>query len=208
MPELIGKYSHPDHVKQQYGVIEACLKRLLRDGKPESTLCPHPEQVRTVRRLIYGYGDTLFIARTGFGKSLILHSYSILTGRITIQLVPLTGLGEQQQRDIAEFPGARPCMITADSRRAEHSWLQSIQRGLYTHVLLSPEQALSKVFKGALMKPDFQARIGLVAIDECHLIHQWKNFRTQFAMLGQLRLLLREDIVWFGCTATASSAFI
>jgi len=52
--------------------------------------------------------------------------------------------------------------------------------------------------------PEFQSKIGLVAIDECHLVQQWKGFRENFAMLGQLRQLLREDVLWFGCSATLS----
>jgi superfamily II DNA helicase RecQ len=47
-----------------------------------------------------------------------------------------------------------------------------------------------------------QRMIGLVAIDECHLIKQWQDFRDKFTMLGELRLILRDHVVWFGCTAT------
>jgi hypothetical protein len=56
---------------------------------------PYSEQVRTVRRLVYEKGDTFLIARIGFGKSLILHSYSVLTGKITIQIILLNKLDEE-----------------------------------------------------------------------------------------------------------------
>jgi hypothetical protein len=41
---------------------------------------------------------------------------------------------------------------------------------------------------------ELQARIGLVAIDECHPVEE---FRHEFTMLG-----LHQDVVWFGCPAT------
>lgn len=95
MPSLIARFATETGVAQQYRVVELCLQRILHIMKPGSGLRPHPEQVRVVRRLIYGKGDTLFIARTGFGKSLVLQSYSILTGQSTLQIVPLDKLREE-----------------------------------------------------------------------------------------------------------------
>lgn len=204
MPALVQSYAQENRIEQQYDVIEYCLKRLLRYGKSGSLLCPHSEQIRILRRLIYGHGDTLLIARTGFGKSLILHAYSILTGQITIQLVPLNGLGDQQKKDIAKIPGINPCLVTSDTKRDNFDLLKEIEEASYTHILLSSEQALFKEFKHILLNADLQAKIGLVAIDECHLIKQWENFRGKFAMLDQLRMLLRQNILWFGCSATLS----
>jgi len=66
-------------------IFAACMRRLL-CGK-------EPKEQRNLRRLVLGLGDTLLLAKTGFGKSIIFHAYSILTGKITIQLVPLSKLG-------------------------------------------------------------------------------------------------------------------
>ncbi len=63
------------------------------------------------------------------------------------------------------------------------------------HVLVGPEQASSMSFRDALKSPELQARIGLVAIDECHLVKQWESFRPTFTMLGELRTILRQDVV-------------
>ncbi|EEH06948.1 ATP-dependent DNA helicase [Histoplasma capsulatum G186AR] len=207
MPQVVMSYAEPESIDKQQDVIEHCLRRILQGPRPDPkcTLRPHIEQVRMLRRMIYGYGDTLFIARTGYGKSLILQSYTILTGKITIQLIPLNKLGDQQTDDIAQFPSTNPCLISASNLQGEEHLLKRIQQCEYTHILLSPEQALSKQFQCILQDPTLQEKIGLVAIDECHLITQWSGFRGQFARLGHLRLLLREDIVWFGCSATLSS---
>ena len=84
MPSLVMAFTDEKGVPHQYSIIEACLRRILQEMSPGSDRSPHPEQIRTVRRLVYGKGDTLLIARTGFGKSLILHSFSVLTEKITL----------------------------------------------------------------------------------------------------------------------------
>lgn len=63
------------------------------------------------------------------------------------------------------------------------------------HVLIGPEQASSRKFGKALKGTEFQARIGLVAIDGCQLVLQWERFRPAFTMLGQRRTILRGNIV-------------
>lgn len=55
----------------QKPLLEACLEQMLKIDKPLQSRKPFPEQIRTLYRLIFGEGDTILIARTGFGKSLI-----------------------------------------------------------------------------------------------------------------------------------------
>jgi hypothetical protein len=95
MPHLISQFTGEDSVFNQYSVIEVCLKRIFREISLGIDRSPHSEQVRTIRRLVYGKGDILLIARTGFGKSLILYSFSVLTGKIIIQLTSLNKLGKE-----------------------------------------------------------------------------------------------------------------
>ena len=186
----------------QEEVVRACLQRILDSKDQGARYSPRPEQVRTLRRLIFGKSDVLLIARTGFGKSLIFHAYTVLTGKITLQLIPLTKLGDEQMDDIRRLDGAKPCLLNARTRAAEKGLIMRIASGEFTHVLLGPEQASSRSFRKALKSPELQAQIGLVAIDECHLVTQWEKFRPAFTLLGQLRTILCKDIAWFGCSAT------
>lgn len=187
----------------QEEVVRACLQRLLNpDNQRTPSRTPRAEQVRTLRRLIYLRSDVLLIARTGFGKSLIFHAYSILTGLITLQVVPLLKLGEEQLADIRMINGTRPCFINAKTRQEESNLLRKMAAGEYTHVLLGPEQASTHAFRRAIRDPEFQCRLGLVAIDECHLVNQWKDFRPAFTLLCELRTILPQEVEWFGCSAT------
>lgn len=73
-------------------------------------------QVKAVRRLVYDKDDTVLIAATGYGKSAVLYAFSALTDKITVQIVPLTKLGENQRDDIARnVAGSKPVWVDADT---------------------------------------------------------------------------------------------
>lgn len=73
--------------------------------------------------------------------------------------------------------------------------LEELQAGKFTHVLLSPELAISDKFCPSAIHPDFRDRLALVVVDETHLVAQWgKDFRTDYARLHQLRSLFGKDI--------------
>lgn len=114
MPAVVKRFHSESTVNLQHELIEACLKRILA-VLTKSDLLPYEEQVRVLRRLIFGEGDTLLIARTGFGKSLILQTYTILTGKTTIQIVPLDRLGSQQLYDLQQLQGTNTCFINEDT---------------------------------------------------------------------------------------------
>ena len=187
-----------DGIPRQNDVLSACMRKLLRGKSPKE------QQVRSLRRLVFGLGDTLLIAKTGFGKSIIFHAYSILTGKITIQLVPLSKLGEEQAEDINKYQvtGTNACLVSHETKRKHANLAREIRLGKYTHILTSPEQTAMDWFLELVLDVDFRDRIGLVAIDECHLVSTWATFRDAYAKLFTLRASLLPSVAWFGCTAT------
>ena len=197
--DVVAECGEAMYVGQQVELLTVALRRLL-DGRE-----PHLQQVRALRRLVYGHGDTLLIARTGFGKSIVFQAYSILTGRITIQIIPLSKLGDEQLATVKGLPYANPCLVTADTRHTDKQLLRDIAGCKYTHVLLGPEQATSPEFRRILLSSEFQSRIGLVAIDECHVLSQWEKFRTAYTMILELRRSLPTSVLFFGCSATIDS---
>lgn len=116
---IISQAMLEENVDLQERVIQLYLTRILEFKYPGTYAKPFPEQVGTLRLMIYHKGDTLLIARTGFGKSLIFHAYAILTGKITIQIVPLNTLGDEQARDIGRLSCAKPCLITAETKQKD-----------------------------------------------------------------------------------------
>ncbi|KAK0718108.1 hypothetical protein B0T26DRAFT_313364 [Lasiosphaeria miniovina] len=66
-------------------------------------------QVKAVARLVFENADPVLVAATGYGKSAVLYACSALLNKITVQIVPLTKLGENQRNSIAkDVTGARP----------------------------------------------------------------------------------------------------
>ena len=115
---LVKEVDNEAYCGYQYDIIRVALCRLLNGPeKPDKNdLQPRPEQARAVRRLVFRHGDTLLIARTGFGKSIIMHAVPLLADKIYIQLTPLNKLGEEQVRNIKRLPGAKSCLVTAETR--------------------------------------------------------------------------------------------
>jgi len=139
-PSVIKEALRPENVGGQEAVIRACLKRLLYCANPESEVPePHTEQVRTLRRLIFYKGDTLLVARTGFGKSIIFHAYTVLIGKMTIQIILLNTLGNEQLESIRRLPGTNWCLINHETLHTQRGLRARILAGEFTHVLLGPE---------------------------------------------------------------------
>jgi ABC-type transport system involved in cytochrome bd biosynthesis fused ATPase/permease subunit len=80
-----------------------------------------PGQIQAIHRNVFRLGDTVLNARTGYGKSIVLQAVSvILEGMVTIQVVPLTRLGEEQSQQIARMPGTRPILLADKTDMVRH----------------------------------------------------------------------------------------
>ena len=115
--------------------------------------------------------DLILIAKTSFGKSVLLQAPSIIVpDSISLVILPLDKIGEEQYDKIERFPGATPCLVNQNT--ITPALLDDIRAGKYTHVLMGPEQVLSKEFRKVIRDPNFQRRLTMVAIDKAHLISQ------------------------------------
>ena len=162
---------------------------------------PREGQRNAIRQLIYKRKDLILIAKTSFGKSMILQAVSILICKsITVVVLPLDQIGQEQAEYITRI-GGKPCFLNADT--ISEKVLVDVRNGKYTHVLVSPELAIGDKFHATAIDPVFKERLGLVVVDEAHLVSQWgRDFRTDYARLGQLRSLFGSYVPWFACSAT------
>ena len=107
------------HQEQQYNFVHAVVKVILNLGRAESGTPerqPKHGQVESIRRIIYRLGDTILVAKTGYGKTIVLQTVSvIMEDRVTLQLIPLSRLGEDQLQSIARIPGARPLLLSDET---------------------------------------------------------------------------------------------
>lgn len=96
-------------------------------------IVPKPQQVETLYNLAFRGKDTILIAKTGFGKSLIFQSLPIIIGHqsTSIIVMPLLELEAEQGRKIQDIPDCRPFVLDGRSNTAQNR--DSIRDGQYTH---------------------------------------------------------------------------
>jgi hypothetical protein len=162
---------------------------------------PRDGQRDALYHLIYRKRDLILIAKTSFGKSMILQAVSVLVDKsITIVILPLDQIGKEQQQYIKEI-GGKPCFLNADNINKE--LLREIEAAKYTHLLMSPELANSQRLRGVLEAPEFKDQLALVVVDEAHLVEQWGvKFRIDYSRLNELRVIVGRQVPWFACSAT------
>ena len=194
-------------------IIQQGLQKILNLLHPGAGRIPKDVQIDAVHALVFGRSDVLMVARTGEGKSLVFQAFAMLTGQITLQIVPLNRLGIEQSDDIGrmnQFQGdsGKPIIcsvaVTGDEKERNPRLYQEIAEGKYQHIIMGPEQASHPGFRNLIGRPEVRNRIGLVAIDEVHLVSKWKEFRPEYVQLFELRQILRIDTVWLGASATVS----
>ncbi|OTB19485.1 hypothetical protein K445DRAFT_42905, partial [Daldinia sp. EC12] len=163
---------------------------------------PRAGQVEAIKRIVFRHGDVILVAWTGYGKTLVFQTVSLIMKEyVTIQICPLTRLGQNQHDALIGVPGLRPLLIADETQKS--MWCE-VAQGKYTHVILGPEQATQDRFYTLFRDSAFNQRLAMVAIDELHMVHQWKEFRTSYPNLYQIRGMIPNAVPWFGCTATLS----
>lgn len=131
---------------------------------------PRDGQRDAIHHLIYRKKDLILIAKTSFGKSMILQAVSVLQDKTTsIIILPLNQIGKEQSRYIKQI-GGRPCLLNKDT--INDKVLTDIQKAKYTHILISPELAIGDQFHEVLSAPNFSSKLALVVVNETHLVAQ------------------------------------
>lgn len=117
------------------------------------------------------------------------------------------------QVDRLEQNGIRATSLNADTIAAAESGGRNLwnecRDGRYQVILCSPEQLASDEMNKLLDDTRFQARVGLVVVDEAHLIPVWggkiagqRPFRRAFLAIGSIRSRLRTSTVFLALSAT------
>lgn len=74
-------------------------------------------------------------------------------------------------------------------------------------VFTSPEIAMLKTFNDDVLRhPSFFQKLCLLAIDEIHLVSEWREFRPEYFNLGVIRARLPAGIPLLGASATLDQA--
>ena len=120
--------------------------------------------------------NTLVIQSTGAGKSLCFQFPCVATKTLTVVLMPTISLIKDQYQHLQSTELRVTYLGTLQTDKAVLSKIAQME---YDIVLCTPESFYDSVGEP---KPVFktlgiQHRIGLIAIDEAHLVKSWSSFR-------------------------------
>lgn len=153
------------------------------------------------------FSDIFLTAPTGAGKSILFQIpaiYCARNGLVTIIVSPLKALMFDQVSALKGRGYDGVAYINSDiSFLDREKEIERIKSGAVSILYLSPELLLSydiKTFIG-------QRPIGLLAIDECHLVTTWgRDFRVDYWFLGKFLARLRKTINSFPLLCLTATA--
>lgn len=132
------------------------------------------------------YSDIVITAPTGAGKSLFFQVPAIYLHEkykaVTIVICPLVALMTDQVNELHERGVSFATFINSDiSFEERQDRREGIIEGRYSIVYLSPELLLAYDIRNIIG----DRRIGLMVIDEAHLVTSWgRDFRVDYWFLG------------------------
>lgn len=159
-----------------------------------------PEQERAIAAL-FENRDVLFLAPTGYGKSLVYQLPALVFPGLTLVVSPLIALMKDQVDKLSAV-GVPAVRLTSDlGPREQANALQSIRHNEVRIVYLSPEKAVTKEFQSTMAG----RRVDLLAADEVHCISTWGlDFRPSFSRIGDISALFL-GVRKLALTATATA---
>ncbi len=154
-----------------------------------------------------GGTDTVVLAPTGSGKSLVHLAAGQCAGGWTLVVSPLPALQSDEEAHAEEADGVRAERLDGSVRgRRRQALLNDVAACSVDYLYLSPEQLANDEVADALAA----CPPGLVAVDEAHCVSEWgHDFRPDCPRLGDL--VSRLDAidarrpVLLGLTATATA---
>lgn len=140
--------------------------------------------------------DTLVIQPTGSGKSLCYQLFPFASGKMTVVLTPTISLMKDQCCKLEEM--GVPATFTGSSQ-TDVRINERIKNKDFKIIYSTPENFFNQGGKPSKVFEDLidQGQIGLIAIDEAHLINAWKHFRYIILIIIyhiQLETLAEENM--------------
>ena len=92
-----------------------------------------PKQEEAIRSLIVDNRDTVLVAGTGFGKSIVFQATPLLfpVARLALLLMPLRGLEDEQAAKLCRVEGCLPFVLNGDNNTLDN--LNKIRHHSFTH---------------------------------------------------------------------------
>ena len=161
-----------------------------------------PKQLKPINRILDGK-DTLLIAATSFGKSIIAQIAAVilaLANKLTIIIEPLTALSHDQVEKLQNLGISAAYLDSTQSEDEQQGVLKILKNRELTILYLSPEKLNPDFIPYEIYKND----VGLVVVDECHCVTSWGHtFREDYLHIGDFIDSLKHRPTVLAMTASA-----
>ena len=132
--------------------------------------------------------DTITLLPTGAGKSLIFQLATLLLPGISLIIVPIKSLMQDQVENLERKGISRAVSLSSDieSRNEKDKIQKLIYEGHYLFVYIAPERFLINDFRNSLREFTKKYVISLIVIDEAHCVSEWgHDFRPAYLTVGK-----------------------
>ncbi len=159
---------------------------------------------------ILNCNDTIGILPTGTGKSLCYQLAALLQPGVTLVIVPIISLMEDQKRVMDNKGINRADFISSNVLGAEREKITNeFKRGKFQFMVVSPERLQSDEFRISLGEINRTLEFSLAVIDEVHCLSEWgHDFRISYLRLISTIRQYCPNANLLGLTATASQAVL
>ena len=126
-------------------------------------------QIKPINSVLDGR-DTMVIAPTSYGKSLLYQIPAIVNGKkLTVVIEPLLALIHDQVEKLQGLGIAAFYLDSTQSRPEQRQVMELLDEGKVTLLYIAPE----RLETGILLQLERHNKISLVVIDECHCVVSW-----------------------------------
>ncbi len=153
-----------------------------------------------IERIMQGQ-RVLFVARTGFGKSLCFQFPATQFDGMTVVFSPLLALMRDQVRKLNESGISANCINSEKSPEENEKIIEQAKSGKIKILYIAPERMQNYEW----LQGSRQMKLSIVVVDEAHCISTWgHDFRPAYRRIVHLVNLLPDNFPVLATTATAT----
>ncbi|KAJ5738986.1 hypothetical protein N7533_011770 [Penicillium manginii] len=165
-----------NQVTRRYEFANCNLEEALQHFLGDPSVRFKEKQLEVLQAIQHGFSPIVAVMPTGGGKSLLFQLPAWISKGLTVVVVPLVALRKELQRHCTSLG------ISCTEWESHHPPDEA------SIVLVTPESALSDIFRTFLNRQVTLHRLDRIVIDECHMVlNPSDTFRPELAQIGRLQ---------------------
>lgn len=161
---------------RRYELANCNLEEALQHFLGDPSVRFKEKQLEVLQAIQHGFSPIVAVMPTGGGKSLLFQLPAWISKGLTVVVVPLIALRKELQRRCTSLG------ISCTEWESHHPPDEA------SIVLVTPESALTDIFRTFLNRQVTLHRLDRIVVDECHMVlNNSHTFRPELAQIGRLQ---------------------